>query len=609
MAFSDPEKRVEGDDRKRISVNSPESTTSFGSRRSSDDVQSSSIHSNEDEQERNLTPRISRNENIPLDRARSGVSVGTTGTQNPAFEVDWDGEDDPGNPLNWSLGYKSLVIGMISYTTMITVLYSTSYTSAIPGIMEEFDISQTIGLLGLTTYLLGMAVGCVICAPMSEMLGRRPVYLLSLGLFVILVLPTALAQNLTGILIPRFVGAVAAAAMVSNAPGSINDVAREEYRALVFSIWGIGPLNGPVLGPLIGGWVFQYAGWRWVNWVIMIASGVGFASLILVKESYAPAILRKKAQLRRKETGDERWWSRYDERKSLFELLKVNLSRPFIMLVTEPICIFWDIYIAVAYAILYLCFVAYPIVFSDYRGWSPGFSGLAFLGLGIGSLIVIVGEPLIRRIINRHKRDPETGRPPPEAQVSIICVGAILAPLGQIMFAWTCIQPVHWIWPIIAGVPFCMGTTTLFIYGNNYILHSYGIYAASALAGNAVLRSITGATLPLAGPAMYAKLGPHWAGTLLGFLELACVPIPIVFYRYGAKIRMKSALIRKMQEDQMRLAGRRIKAERRLEAEVRAQPAMETGAAIGEIEVEKDGGDSPVEQMDLEKGLQKEVKA
>ncbi len=83
------------------------------------------------------------------------------------------------------------------------------------------------------------------------------------------------------------------------------------------------------------------------------------------------------------------------------------------------------------------------------------------------------------------------------------------------------------------------------------------VYAASALAGNSVLRSILGGTLPLAGPAMYAKLGPHWAGTLLGLIQIAIIPIPVVFYRYGAKIRVKSTFIRAMQEDKEKLESKR----------------------------------------------------
>ena len=246
------------------------------------------------------------------------------------------------------------------------------------------------------------------------------------------------------------------------------------------------------------------------------------------------------------------------------------------------------------YGILYLCFVAYPIVFGELRGWSPGLQGLAFCGIGVGSLITIISEPLIRKMINAHAPDPETGKPPPEAMVSVVCIASILIPVGEIWFSWTCTPNVHWILPILAGIPFGAGNAGIFIYASNYLVHSYGIYAASALAGNAVLRSILGATLPLAGPTIYASLGPHWAGTLLGLLEVICIPIPFVFYRYGSKIRMKSGLIRSMQEDKDRQERKRLRAEdkarlaaeKRAEAEVGVGPGMEGAAAAVEEEVE-----------------------
>jgi hypothetical protein len=133
-------------------------------------------------------------------------------------------------------------------------------------------------------------------------------------------------------------------------------------------------------------------------------------------------------------------------------------------------------------------------------------------------------------------------------------------------------------------------------------VHSYGIYAASALAGNAVLRSVLGATLPLAGPSLYASLGPHWAGTLLGLLEAVCIPIPIIFYVYGHRIRQKSALIRSMQEDKTKFEKKRARAAERgmarMEAEAEAGAGMETGAAVGEEVVEE-----KALGMDLEKGV------
>lgn len=110
--------------------------------------------------------------------------------------------------------------------------------------------------------------------------------------------------------------AVAGSAMIANAPGSVSDIVTENYRALAFSIWSIGPMNGPVTGPLIGGFAAEYLGWRWTNWLVMILSGAGWIFCSSMQETYAPVILQRKAAKMRKETGDDRWWCRYDQRSS-----------------------------------------------------------------------------------------------------------------------------------------------------------------------------------------------------------------------------------------------------------------------------------------------------
>jgi multidrug resistance protein len=261
----------------------------------------------------------------------------TSGTiTDPAYEVDFEDEES-GNPQNWPLWYKGVILAVMSYSTTAVVLFSTSYTSAIPGMIKAFGISDSVGILGVTTYLLGMAVGSVILAPLSEMYGRRPIYIAALGGFVVFVIPCAVAKNIATILVSRFFGAFCAAAMISNAPGTVNDIVDEEHRALAFSIWSIGPMNGPVIGPVVGGFVFQYLGWRWTNWVVIIGASVAWLMTSLIKETYAPALLRKRAAKKRKETGDDRWWSRYDDKLEFWPLLKMNLSRPFVMTVTEPI--------------------------------------------------------------------------------------------------------------------------------------------------------------------------------------------------------------------------------------------------------------------------------
>ncbi|KAI1345506.1 major facilitator superfamily domain-containing protein [Xylaria sp. FL0043] len=494
---------------------------------------------------------------------QTATSVGSSITRPAEFEVDF-GEDD--NPRTWPLWFRAWTTFAISYSTWIVVLYSTTYTSSIPGLIEEFDVpNETIATLGVTTYLIGLGLGSLVWAPISELYGRKPVYLVCMTIFTLLILPACLATSLAEILVVRFFGALFGAALIANSAGTVVDISTEETRALVLSLWSIAPLNGPVTGPVIGGFVYQYLGWRWDEWLVLILAGAASVAMLFTKETYAPAILKAKAARMRKETGDDRWWTRYDLNLSPSAIIKLNLTRPFILFATEPILWFFNLWISVVYGILYLCFVAYPIVFSQHRGWSSGLTGLSFVGIGIGTTIGIAGEPIWRRIIQNHPVDPETGRRPPEATARILAIGSILTPIGQLVFAWTSLPPTHWAVSIAFGIPFGIGNAFTFIYGSNYLAGAYGIYAASALAGNAVTRSLLGGLLPLAGPKLYETLTPPWAGTFLGLLEVVLIPIPFVFWRYGDKIRAKSPAIKALREEQERIERRAAKAQRRKE--------------------------------------------
>lgn len=143
---------------------------------------------------------------------------------------------------------------------------------------------------------------------------------------------------------PREKSALFAAAFISNSPGSIVDVTHEEYRALAMSLWSIAPLNGPVTGPMIGGFVFEYLGWRWNNWIVLILAGAAIVGIFTCRETYAPEILKRKVAKLRKETDDDRWWCKYDEKVSKWQLLLVNMGRPFVMSWTEPILWFFNVW-------------------------------------------------------------------------------------------------------------------------------------------------------------------------------------------------------------------------------------------------------------------------
>lgn len=174
-------------------------------------------------------------------------------------------------------------------------------------------------------------------------------------------------------------------------------------------------------------------------------------------------------------------------------------------------------------------------------------TGMCYLGIGAGIVLAVAVEPLIRRTMQIRFKDPQTNKVSPEAVAVIMVIGSLLTPIGQFGFAWTCLpRSIHWIVPILFGIPFGAGNTLCFIYSSSYLGQVYTVYAASAMASNAVIRSIFGAVLPLAGAKMYESLSPQMAGTVCGVLLVLMIPIPFTFWRYGDRFRKRSKTVKEL---------------------------------------------------------------
>lgn len=350
-------------------------------------------------------------------------------------------------------------------------------------------------------------------------------YRITLFIFLVSQVGCALAPNITTLLVFRFFSGFFGSPTVTNSGGSLTDLWPQSHRSVPLALFSAASFLGPVLAPTAGGFVSQYTSWRWNFWIVLILGGTVYVTMFFfLPETYAPKLLQDKAR----QSGHP---LKNDIKGRHYE----GLTRPWIMLFTEPILFLLSLYMAFVYGILYLDFTAYPIVFRESRGWSMSISGLSFLGIGLGMAIATAGSPLINRLHGHYVR--KLGGSYPEARLPHLIVISWFIPLGLFWFAWTALPPIHWISSILSGVPFGLGLVALFLGITSYLIDCYGQYSASALAANAVLRSLFGAVFPLFAGRMYESLGTPWATSLLGFLALALAPLPWVFYRWGPKLR------------------------------------------------------------------------
>jgi hypothetical protein len=269
----------------------------------------------------------------------------------------------------------------------------------------------------------------------------------------------------------------------------------------------------------------------------MIAS-FGVIAFFITPETYHPVLLQRRAARLGKENNNPAYYSLLDNSAPTFrDILTKYLFRPFQMLAMEPILVCFTIYISLIYGILYLFFTAYPISFAGHRHWqSAGVAALPFLGVMVG---VSLGGIFITIITKTYyARKLRSGTVRPEDRLPPMMPMAALFPAGLFWFGWTPNPSVPWPAQVVAGVPIGAGILVVWRQKLNYLIEVYLMFANSALSANTWIGSTVGGAFPLfATSYMYDTLGVAWTTSLLGFLSIAMIPIPFLFYFYGPMIR------------------------------------------------------------------------
>lgn len=252
-------------------------------------------------------------------------------------------------------------------------------------------------------------------------------------------------------------------------------------------------------------------------------------------------LLEKKRTKLHEETGKKYTYEGVDDRP-IWTKLRQSMKRPIVIFI-QPIILVMSFYQALIFGTTYSIFTNMQSIFSDKPySFNSEQVGLLYLFPGVGFLLSVwFLVPRIDTVYNKLT-EKHGGKPMPEYRLPLANIGAVLLPASLFWFAWAVEYRLHWAACMTATLFYGISQVIIFNIVQNYYIDSFSKYAASALAGGSVFRSLVGGVVPLFASTMFSKLGYGWGISIFAFIAVAIAPSPILFYYYGPKVRERFPL-------------------------------------------------------------------
>ncbi|CAI7656756.1 unnamed protein product [Penicillium viridicatum] len=479
--------------------------------------------------------------NVSLSVPPSKSSLQENSPTDALIIVDWDSDNDPLNPANQTVSRKMFMTLLVTLIAFSVTAASAIDACGVRQYSEYFNVSEVVGSLATGLFLVGFGAGSLLSGPFSETFGRNAVYLTTMVIFLIFIMAAALAPNIHSHLIFRFLAGFFGSTPLTCAGGTVADLWSPLQKTYAFPAYAIPSFVGPMAGQIMGSYIPIHLGWRWLEWIMLIMGGaVLLVILVLQPETYGPLILYWKAKILREETGDDRYKAPMEmKNEALGRRLLVSVYRPFALVYSELIIILMSLYLTVIYIVLFTFLEGYTYIFGDTYGLSQEMTGILWVGMLCGILLVGCLVPVVYSWTAKEYKKTSTIAPETRLWYAMLG-GAPAVPISLFWMGWTSYPSIS-IWsPIIASALFGYGITTIFIVTYMYIIDSYGVYSASALGFLVFTRYVVAGGMTVAGGPIYRSIGVHYTLTILGAISTVMAAIPYLLYVYGPTLRKYS---------------------------------------------------------------------
>ncbi|CAO3671234.1 unnamed protein product [Rhizopus stolonifer] len=431
-------------------------------------------------------------------------------------------KEDPENPLNWSKRKKYSGFSIVFLMSFIGYFTSAVYMPALQDITAYFNTTATVINATVALYILMNAIAPLFLAPLSERIGRRWVYISCMALYTICTIICGVSRNLGQFFAFRMLQGIFGSVGQAVGGGSVSDLFEPHERGRAMGIYLLGTIMGPAIAPVIGGYVDQYLGWRWIFYLKTILGGViTVLAIVFVQETlYKP--------------DTKVPTTNFKERMARFKFNPFTSLQLLSYLEVGLSCI----PISIAFGWFYYLVTILPTTYSSIYGFSTGSVGLCYLAGGLGNVLgsIVAGfssDRIYARMVAKNN-----GIEVKEFRLKSIYLGVVFYLVGTILYGWVLEYHVFWFVPLIGyalttfGLMFTVTTT------NTYLVDAHIKTAASAVSSNNFSRNTCAMIFSLAAVSIRNSLGDGWSYTFMGLMTttsfLICIPL---VQKYGTHWR------------------------------------------------------------------------
>ncbi|KAF9878491.1 SPX domain-containing protein [Colletotrichum karsti] len=434
---------------------------------------------------------------------------------------------EPFDPILWSARKRWTHILVVAFITCVTPLASAVYTPALDQVIRDFSIEDNPSLAHLTVsaYVLGFSAGPLLIAPLSEVLGKKPVYQFSNVLLLVCNLGCMVAPSAEWLVFFRFVAGCAGASPITQGSGTATDVMKKHERARALSVMAFGSVCSPAVGSALGGGIAQVWGWRGCfGFLVFMCSISVVLTQCLMCETHLPVLRRKFAAMGI--VGDVNGEKDIitEAPKPMRTLLYKAAIRP-LALAFEPSILPAIIVTSFFYGLQVWLYIDVPMTYKEVYGFNTAEAGLAFAGMGVGMFtgLLIFGF-LSDVVVSRLARG---GERLPGHRLPLLNAAAILVVAGMIIYNTTARSSVSYLVPLLGEYLIGCGLFAITMTTAVYIIDLSPQHAVATGAAIALLRYPSGALFPLAEHALESFTSNSSAKWFITAAAASTVPLVV----------------------------------------------------------------------------------